>query len=960
MNQFEYARSISKLVLQQDLKNNQVLNRSTIQNAVDLACDRMQIPVSPEERKLIVRELQAQFQIVIGRETEMRGEDANWEDWLIDRRAEIEWSYWTRYRSHLDKKSFSDTVLGRLDESTDRVLNLIGDPKGKPRWDRRGLVVGLVQSGKTAHYIGLMNKAIDSGYKVVVVLTGFNENLRVQTQIRAEEGLLGYSLVEDPNNPPDLISKRCGVGMEMPLDHHVDSVTTRRTDFRAAMAKALGVHSGGNPILFVVKKNATVLKHLLSYFKNMWSTLDSEGIPYISSNPLLVIDDESDVGSVDTNSGAIDEYGDVDEDHDPTKINKQIRKLIAMFDQSSYVGYTATPFANVLIHDKAAAGQDPEDDLLIGADLFPESFIVSLPTPDNHIGPSVIFGSVVDEIPALPIIRTITDVPEKEPSWMPGIHRTTHEPLVDGRDELPESLERAIMSFILVIAARNLRSDRNKHNSMLIHVTRFVDVQGRVYDQVVSVLSDFRNRLRQNMATSRLLEDLRALWEDGIKDSSDRIMEASFLDTAQRIKKMRGEKFDGDVHSWEEISTELRAAVESIEIRKIHGNSGEDLDYSNYPNGLNVIAIGGDKLSRGLTLEGLSVSYFLRSSRMYDTLMQMGRWFGYRPRYLDLCRLYTTERLSRWFGKIAEATDELRAEFDRMAAIPKCTPKQFGLRVRSHPEMLVTSAVKMKYGIPIQVTFQGAIVETIDFSRKSPDIQNNWYTAKRLISELGRYSRVPAEQSPVKYEWEGVDPSLVTVFLQDYKQHVSARKVIPKLLKEYIEAENKERRLKSWRVLIATGDGEDKFRVGDIHGQRVSRAWYYNDETISLDQLKRDNHYRIRRLVSPNHETAGIRSGTPQYKEALRRTLKDWQRRIEAGETDSEKPTIPSGPYIREVRDASEGLLILYPLSSLHEKSEEIQPYPILGFAISFPSVDGASKVSYIAGTVYQEQEELF
>ncbi len=965
MNSYELAKSIAALFLQQRLQNDQGLTRESIGEAVNLACDGNKLSLSIEERESLTRELHSEYQTVIGRETEMRGDDTNWGDWLKKRSAEIDWNYWQRYKTFLGQGSFSDKVLDRLDTSTDRVLNLVGNPERKTAWDRRGLVVGLVQSGKTAHYVGLMNKAVDSGYKIIVVLTGFNENLRVQTQIRVEEGLLGYSLNPDPDNPANRITRTLGVGaIPTKVKLMVDTVTTRKTDFRKAIADALAIHPGGNPILFVIKKNATALRHVLNWVVDFASRQDSKGQKYVPAIPLLVIDDESDVGSVDTRKGAIDSLGEVDPEHDPTTINKQIRKLLSLFDQSSYVGYTATPFANVLIHDMVNTGAD-KDGLLIGEDLFPRSFIVSLPSPDNHIGPTVMFGSRSDENTGLPIIRTISDISEKPPSWMPEKHKKDHEPLVEQRDEIPKSLRRAILSFILVIAARNQRNDREKHNSMLIHVTRFVDVQGRVYDQVQRLLINIRDRLRNNLATDQLMNDFRELWCSGAKDENGHIIDEGFSGTSRKLKAIRGDRYDGEFHDWEKIRGELRVSVESIEVRRIHGESGEDLDYQNHPTGLNVIAIGGDKLSRGLTLEGLSVSYFLRSSRMYDTLMQMGRWFGYRPRYLDLCRLYTTEKLCRWFGQIADATEELRTEFDKMAAM-KCTPKEFGLRVRSHPEMLVTSAVKMRHGTTMQVTFQGSIVETIDFSRKREDIIRNWMAGDTLIQNMEDTNRVPSTQSPANYEWADIEPKLVIDFLRGYKQHESAKKVIPKLLREYIKAENGKKRLIKWRVLVATGveteEGKPEFKLGECKGACVRRAWNDNEDGTYREELIKDNHYRIRRLVSPNHETAGMIRGTLNYETALKRTIAKWEERKERGEKVGDQPEVPGGPFIREVRDPKEGVLMLYPLSADEGKAEDKDSKPILGFGISFPSVRelSATKVTYQVNNVYQKQEELF
>ena len=274
---------------------------------------------------------------MIGVERELLGDDEGWEAWLPDRRAEIGWKYWDRYRKYLSRKSFPKDVLNRLETSTDRVLGLLGDPTREGAWDRRGLVVGLVQSGKTAHYVGTINKAVDAGYKVIVVLTGFTESLRVQTQDRLEQGLLGYSLRPHPDDKKKQVAVSCGVGLIRGIKPRLDSVTTCRNDFKTAIAMNFAIGVGGNPIVFVIKKNATVLKNLLQWLNNFGTDKDEEGRTFVRGIPLLVIDDESDVGSIDTKKGGIDEVGDGDPEHDPTKLNKQIRKLLSIFEQSSYV-----------------------------------------------------------------------------------------------------------------------------------------------------------------------------------------------------------------------------------------------------------------------------------------------------------------------------------------------------------------------------------------------------------------------------------------------------------------------------------------------------------------------------------------------------------------------------------------------------------------------------------------------
>ena len=249
MNNYDLIENIAQLYLQQ-LQATQNLTVDDIREKVELAC---QNPggeeLTPQEKNKLITDLESRFQTVIGSERELVGEDEGWSKWLPTRRGEIDWKYWDRYRKYMSQGGLPDDVLSRLDSSTDRVLGLIGDPKREGVWDRRGLVVGLVQSGKTGHYVGVINKAVDSGYKVIIVMTGFTESLRVQTQDRIEKGLLGYSLQQDQNIPTRVVKKPCGVAViEDFRQKNIDSVTTRRNDFKTAVANNFAIQAGGNLI----------------------------------------------------------------------------------------------------------------------------------------------------------------------------------------------------------------------------------------------------------------------------------------------------------------------------------------------------------------------------------------------------------------------------------------------------------------------------------------------------------------------------------------------------------------------------------------------------------------------------------------------------------------------------------------------------------------------------------------
>ena len=953
MNQnYKDIRAIAHMRLRRRLSDELVsLTSQQIRQEVEAAVEYWQ--AHDVDIDALVADLEASFQTVIGRERLLSGDRNGYDPWLSNRKGSISWRFWERYEQFLDhEKRWPAATLRRLDESTDRALGLLTDPAREGAWDRRGLVMGHVQSGKTSHYVGLICKAADAGYKLIIVLAGFHKSLRSQTQIRLEEGFLGYD--RGATQSPDAPIKPVGAGL-LDVAPKADSITTRADngDFKRQVANNFAINPGGHPLLFVIKKNNSVLKNLLNWVAWAANTLDEEGNRYVTGVPLLVVDDEADQGSIDTKRQEYDEEGRPDADHDPTAINRSIRRLLHLFDQSAYVGYTATPFANIFIHERSRTPSE-------GTDLFPRSFILSLPSPSNYVGPRRVFGSQRDHdnSPGLPIIRTVTDHADslalgERSGWMPPKHDKFHEPRYEGRDSVPSSLREAVLAFVLSIAARVARGQGAEHNSMLVHVTRFTLVQRQVAEQIRSLLAETKRRLRfgDGDSPNHLHQELRDLWE------------ADFAPTSKEVQAAPDQRLA--VQEWLEIQPHIGAAAQSIRVREINGMAGEVLDYIEHSStGLNVIAVGGDKLSRGLTLEGLSVSYFLRASRMYDTLMQMGRWFGYRPGYLDLCRLYTTPDMIDWFAHISEASEELREDFDRMAA-SRQTPRDFGHRVRSHPLMMVTSQVKMRSGKQIDITFAGDMCETINFWRDRVHLKANWQAGQHLIQEIERRGIRPhkVNGSDNSWSWQGVASSNIIDFLTAYQEHKASRKVKTTLLADYITAENRRGCLRAWTVLLAGGGHDRPFGLGSAEVKRAVRAWHLASPTKldrkwkqELRSYQEDNHYRIRRLLSPLDELVDLTCD--QRKRALHQTQKAWE---EDGK-GRDKPKRPSGPAIRAERPATKGLLLLYALDGAGDpakvESDAIE-LPVLGFGISFPTGDvaTASRVRYVVNNVYQQQE---
>ncbi|WP_254568201.1 Z1 domain-containing protein [Oscillatoria sp. HE19RPO] len=919
MNDYDRAR----LVAQALLKGEQTPTRQIIQEQVKIAVDSITTSqqghaVEVDEEKL-VRELESLFNTRMGVGTILENKEGHL-PWLADLNSEIHWDFWNRYVRYLEEeKGWAPATTQGLDQLTDSILERLENPLRSGAWDRRGMVVGQVQSGKTANYIGLICKAVDAGYKLIIVLAGIQNSLRSQTQLRLDEGFLGYD--SQLHRASTQENSAIGVGL-IPVGKRLiaDSATNSANngDFNKRVAGQFGVAAGGgNPLLFVVKKNTTVLKNLLQWAFRHGEKDEKSGKRIVRGVPLLVIDDEADNASINTNTPLFDENGTVQEEYDVSAINGSIRKLLDSFEKSAYLGYTATPFANIFISPDIDK-KNPE----FGDDLFPRSFIINLPAPSNYIGPVQVFGLETDSAigleasKSLPIIRSVDD--QKE--WMPDKHKKDH---VTG--ELPESLKEAIRAFILCCSARIARGQESEHNSMLVHVTRFTAVQSEVAKQVKKELTLLQKQLRSGDSNApKLEEEFEQLWKDDFVPTTSSIL-SSIPDP--KITSV----------FWEEVKPLLHRAASKIQIKKINGTAKDVLDYWEHKNGLSVIAIGGDKLSRGLTLEGLSVSYYLRSSKMYDTLMQMGRWFGYRPGYLDLCRLYTTDELIEWYEHITVASEELRQEFDYMAEAGE-TPDKFGLKVRTHPQgLVITGANKMRTGTVMQLSYTRSLSETTLFYKDENKNQQNLEVTEELLISLGSYTR----QEKHNYIWAKVPPEKVIEFLSGYQSHDNCKLANTSYLVKYIEAQIPHNELTSWTVvLISNNRAQNKINLA---GNEVGLTWRKDASPESSQK------YRLSRsrLLSPTDEWIDLSEKTRN--EILEITQR---RRAETGKQPSSSKT-PDGKILRSNRSPKNGLLLLYPLDPEPIHSE----IPVIGFVMSFPNSDTAEMVEYKVNNVYWQEE---
>jgi hypothetical protein len=872
-----------------------------------------------ESREWIISQSLAILVTSIGKAQELVDPN-DYREWL-EKHDRSAWRSWPWLKIYLKEKlRRPSAVIGELDRSSDRVLELIGDPAREGLWDRRGMVVGHVQSGKTQHYTAVAAKAIDAGYKLVVILSGIHENLRQQTQERIEECITGknsrdqfqpfgirtFALQFKSTNNPD----------QLPPD--ISSLTSVAGDFGAAVNKTIDVALGEVPVVLVIKKNVAILKNLLKKIRG-------GKVPYTTLKcPTLVIDDEADHSSVNTAK--------IDPDTDPTRINELIRKILWACDKVAFVGYTATPYANIFMEDAWVQKREGRNLDEPGSDLFPRAFIIGLEAPSNYIGPDVVFGHEGDESLGLPPRAPLPmhqEVGDAD-SWLPAKHKSSHQ--VGGN--IPSSLSEALKVFVLSIAARTAIGQDTSHCSMLIHVTRFNDVQAQVMAQVKAYLDGLYSELESGVGRDALWDDLRKIW--------DRIFTVPFTLFCDHPSQ----KLDPPVlPDWVEVEANVNSSLGRLKFASVNSLSKDNLDFAgNGKEGLVVVAVGGDRLSRGLTLEGLTVSYFLRGARAYDTLMQMGRWFGYRPSYTHLCRVYAPSAITRNFRTITLATEELRREFSRMCYL-KRTPVDYGLQVREpRADLLVTALNKMRRGETVRIHFAESLVSSLDIPEKG--LMGNLDAFKQLVETMERTKGAPSPDGRGNHKWEEIDWDMIAPFLAAYtaNSHVClANDQGRSLLYTYIDSVQKHGDLNKWTVVV----------VGKAKGTPVMDG---NPFTLIGRQRLMKIPEAPTQPIFPNRITfQGVAMGADE-KLDLTQTQIDEAERLKA-----QNHYRSLAAAFRAQRNSSCGLLLLYPISPTNPEGSTAEAWDgptVIGIAVSLPSSKHDKGCDYVCTP--QKMREIF
>lgn len=807
--------------------------------------------------------------------------------------------YWTHLKTYLLTKGFAPNAVNAVDAATTKVLERLGDPAAQRTRAARGLVVGYVQSGKTTNFTGVMAKAIDAGYRLIIVLSGTTNLLRNQTQRRIDLELVGRENIlrggRDGEVQHDYMEdlawkkgKFISYGAQPSLLGKVD--ITRLTglvkDFSAP-------DTGINPVDFQFEKRnrrrplwdrenldhagarIAVVKKQKDRLAKLLRELKAIGDASCAEIPALIIDDESDQASVDTLNPA--KKKSVDE---RTSINNCIVKLLGQLKRAQYVGYTATPFANVFVNL-----DDP-------ADIYPKDFIFSLNPPDGYMGARN-FHDFGDRRGAM----------SNEAAHVRGI-----------TSEKDDRLEEALDAFVLTAALKVFREkDPNTypHHTMLVHASPLKDAHLQMKDRLVD------------------------LWNTAGYDSVGpgvgrlkSLFEGDFKDVWEARGRPLGERYPA---SFDQLKKPLGIALERIRtgsspVLMVNSAEGaevpdfkEPVDWDNGNPGVWKVIVGGAKLSRGYTVEGLTVSHFQRPARMQDTLMQMGRWFGYRAGYRDLVRLYIGRAVSAGKGKELDLYSAFESvcrdeeSFREQLSIyernpdgsPGITPRDVpALVFNSHPRLRPTAKNKMFNAELTYAAFTHR--EPTSQASSGAGVKANAKLVKSLLDAAGLKKGAASGFSSFDFYWTTLDSVAVIKTLKSFKWEQDDAPLSAEI--EYLEKEASN--IKSWLVLLPQLKEEAK-----------AGRWSASGRDLACVGRSMVSETRFKVFSTPEHV---------QFAKWL------------VGDEDAEAFT--AGPLKAR---SDRGVLVLYPTRKILDRKIDVSTTPVMAFFLTAPLSVNSKRVAF-------------
>lgn len=845
------------------------------------------MPVSDDEFEEIMARLKESLVIQMDVGVYINDRNNGHQSWLPSKRADFDFFFWNRYKKYLEEiKHWNPRVTTNLGKVSDEILDLCGDPS-EDRFAIKGLVLGDVQSGKTANYTAICNKAADTGYRIIIILAGMQENLRKQTQERLDAECTGrkseYYL--DPKAEQGIKNQPVGVG-RYGTNKKIVAFTSVTKDFDSGILRNnnLGIENVNCPVVLVVKKNKRILNNLIKWL----SDNNTKNIAGQIDLPLMLIDDEADNASVNTK----------DEDSKPAAINDCIRRLLNLFSKTTYLGITATPFANIFI--------DPEKD----DDLFPADFIYALSAPTNYIGADRIFGENSDSDYMLQEINM-----EKLEECFPPKHKKDF--IVEN---LPEDLYEASYYFLLLNAIRDYRGDITEHRSMMVHISLYTNVQNQIQEilnmWLYQVKSDVRNYAKLPLAQSEKIKNINALHIVWDKYNLSEIVGIGWEDLLKNY---------------------LHKAISPIEVREVNMKTGAaSLDYFNHKNdGLRVIAVGGNSMSRGLTLEGLGVTYFHRNTKMYDTLLQMGRWFGYRPNYGDIVKIWMTPEAIDWYGQITRATAELKEEVAKMRNANQ-TPRDFGLKVRQDPgALIVTARNKMRTATDLTcpVSVSGNLLETPRLKASKNILSSNEKVFKNFVNSLNDIGKKSSDTERTKghYYWNNVPSESVAQLLLDFETNPWHLSFNGRALAEFIESHQWN---EGWDVvLIKKGTG--------IPYDGVLKC---GAENLVIEGTERRQILADKKMISVSGTKLRVGAGGCTRIGLTQKEIKDAEKVYREKPGNENKKNVPDKAYLIPDRAP---ILMLHVIQADYSKAENKDlPEFLFALGVGFPETSSSTETA--------------
>ncbi len=656
--------------------------------------------------------------------------------------------FWPALKKYLlEDKEWRDFTVRKINRSSTSIIQHLDNP-GLNEFKTKGLVVGYVQSGKTANMTAVMAKAADASFRFFIVLSGLTDALRNQTQERFENDLVKRN--------PAKWQKWTNIG----------------TDFNLRLS-SFPSFSPDQRNIAVIKKNKHILSRLIGVLKSTPPAI-------LKSCPFMVIDDECDQASV--NSAKFAE--------EMSAINESVRTLLKLLPRVAYIGYTATPFANILINPVLANPEHPDD-------LYPKDFIYSLEKPEEYFGAESLFGRDIlegDEVhpeeEGLDMIRLIPD--EESPLLRPQKKKD--------RDsfsfEITSTLRKSLLYFILATAVRKVRGDENCHSSMLIHTTIYKEPHFSAQQRIEEFLEWVQNKLIGN--DQKIFKELKQLWDE-------------------ERNCVPAESFGNRTVEFDDLWNHVPETVGQIEVVVENSESEERLDFSSRTR--RYIVVGGNVLARGLTIEGLIVSFFMRTSTQYDSIMQMGRWFGYRNKFEDLPRIWMTRDMRNAFHDLATVEAEIRQDIE-IYARDKLTPMQFAVRIRQLPGLAITARTKMMAAQAVSVSYSDSHVQTFRFKEKDGGwLDKNWKAGSELINSVKSKGINSSDfgRGPV---FLNVPVGLILNFIESYEVHETHNALNKVSLINYIEDQNRQTAgdLKFWNlgVLQPSSGAQSQENLGSL------------------------------------------------------------------------------------------------------------------------------------------------